>query len=82
MSELLASCFLSCCSTLVFEALKSLVGGISRESARIAYCGLFAFSLIVSYVLRDSFVPFMHNQIPWSSSYDNYSNMVYKNVSI
>jgi hypothetical protein len=30
-----------------------VVGSISRRSARIAYCGLFALSLIVSWILRD-----------------------------
>jgi hypothetical protein len=48
-----ASCLASCCASCACEACKGVAGGISRRSARIAYCGLFALSLIVSWVLRD-----------------------------
>ncbi|KAI7980710.1 hypothetical protein LOK49_Contig115G00001 [Camellia lanceoleosa] len=35
------------------DACRTVVSGISRRSARIAYCGLFALSLIVSWILRE-----------------------------
>lgn len=41
-----------------------MVSGISRRSARIAYCGLFALSLIVSWILREVAAPLME-KIPW-----------------
>jgi len=40
------------------------VSGISRRSARIAYCGLFALSLIVSWILREVAAPLME-KLPW-----------------
>lgn len=41
-----------------------MVSGISRRSARIAYCGLFGLSLIVSWILREVAAPLME-KIPW-----------------
>ncbi|KAH0666577.1 hypothetical protein KY285_027783 [Solanum tuberosum] len=40
-----------------------VVSGISRRSARIAYCGLFALSLIVSWILREV-AAFLMEKIP------------------
>lgn len=40
------------------------MSSISRRSARIAYCGLFAFSLIVAWILRVVAAPLME-KIPW-----------------
>ncbi len=48
-----ASCLASCCASCACAACTGVVGSISRRSARIAYCGLFALSLIVSWILRD-----------------------------
>ncbi|CAA6670270.1 unnamed protein product [Spirodela intermedia] len=59
-----ASCLASCCAACACEACRSVVGGISRRSARIAYCGLFALSLIVSWVFREVAAPLME-KIPW-----------------
>ncbi|KAJ4959232.1 hypothetical protein NE237_026343 [Protea cynaroides] len=59
-----ASCLTSCCAACACEACRSVVSGISRRSARIAYCGLFAFSLIVSWILREVAAPLME-KIPW-----------------
>lgn len=59
-----ASCLASCCAACACEACRSVVGGISRRSARIAYCGLFALSLIVSWILREVAAPLME-KIPW-----------------
>lgn len=41
-----------------------MAGGITRRSARIAYCGLFALSLIVAWILREVAAPLME-KIPW-----------------
>lgn len=48
-----AGCLASCCASCACEACKGVASGISRRSARLAYCGLFAISLIVSWLLRD-----------------------------
>ncbi len=45
-----------------------MVSGISRKSARIAYCGLFALSLIVSWILREVAAPLME-KIPWINNF-------------
>jgi hypothetical protein len=45
-----------------------VAGGISRRSARIAYCGLFALSLIVSWILRDFAGPLLA-KIPWINTF-------------
>ncbi|KAL3609316.1 hypothetical protein D5086_000336 [Populus alba] len=59
-----ASCLASCCASCACNACTTVVSGISRRSARIAYCGLFALSLIVSWILREVAAPLME-QIPW-----------------
>ncbi|XP_043695426.1 probable serine incorporator [Telopea speciosissima] len=59
-----ASCLASCCAACACEACRSVVSEIGRRSARIAYCGLFAFSLIVSWILREAAAPLME-KIPW-----------------
>ncbi|XP_011034606.1 PREDICTED: probable serine incorporator [Populus euphratica] len=59
-----ASCLASCCAACACNACTTVVSGISRRSARIAYCGLFALSLIVSWILREVAAPLME-QIPW-----------------
>ncbi|KAL0397172.1 UNVERIFIED_CONTAM: putative serine incorporator [Sesamum calycinum] len=59
-----ASCLASCCAGCACDACRSVVSGISRRSARIAYCGLFALSLVVSWILREGAAPLME-KIPW-----------------
>eukprot|EP00252_Welwitschia_mirabilis_P015271 TRINITY_DN33555_c0_g1_i1.p1 TRINITY_DN33555_c0_g1~~TRINITY_DN33555_c0_g1_i1.p1 ORF type:complete len:417 (-),score=61.18 TRINITY_DN33555_c0_g1_i1:267-1517(-) len=59
-----ASCLASCCTACACEACRSVVGGISRRSARIAYCGLFALSLIVAWILREVAPPLLE-KVPW-----------------
>ncbi|KAH9715945.1 hypothetical protein WN944_022690 [Citrus x changshan-huyou] len=59
-----ASCLASCCAACACDACRSAVSGISRRSARIAYCGLFALSLIVSWILREVAAPLME-KLPW-----------------
>lgn len=59
-----ASCLASCCAACACDACRTVVSGISRRSARIAYCGLFALSLIVAWILREVAAPLME-KIPW-----------------
>lgn len=59
-----ATCLASCCASCACNACTSVVSNISRRSARIAYCGLFAFSLIVAWILREVAAPLME-KIPW-----------------
>ncbi|KAG5227785.1 hypothetical protein OIU76_017323 [Salix suchowensis] len=59
-----ASCLASCCAACACNACTTVVSGISRRSARIAYCGLFALSLMVSWILREVAAPLME-QLPW-----------------
>lgn len=61
-----ASCLASCCAACACDACRTVVSGISRKSARIAYCGLFALSLIVSWILREVAAPLME-KIPCKS---------------
>ncbi|CAN1343879.1 Probable serine incorporator [Linum perenne] len=59
-----ASCLASCCAACACDACRTVVSGISRKSARIAYCGLFGLSLIVSWILREVAAPLLES-IPW-----------------
>ncbi|XP_072989889.1 uncharacterized protein [Typha latifolia] len=59
-----ATCLASCCATCACNACQSAVSGIGRRSARIAYCGLFALSLAVSWLLREVAAPLME-KLPW-----------------
>ncbi|KAJ9189850.1 hypothetical protein P3X46_001102 [Hevea brasiliensis] len=59
-----ASCLASCCAACACDACRTVVSGISRRSARIAYCGLFSLSLIVSWILREVAAPLME-KLPW-----------------
>lgn len=45
-----------------------MAGGVSRRSARIAYCGLFALSLIIALIFRELAAPFME-KIPWINTF-------------
>ncbi|XP_059299726.1 uncharacterized protein LOC132052276 [Lycium ferocissimum] len=63
-----ASCLASCCAACACDAYRTVVSGISRRSARIAYCGLFGLSLIVSWILREVAAPLME-KLPWINSF-------------
>jgi hypothetical protein len=56
-----ASCLASCCAACACEACRTAVGSIGRRSARIAYCGLFALSLLASWVLREVAAPLLQS---------------------
>lgn len=51
-------------ATCCCGACSSVAGGISKRSARLAYCGLFALSLIVAWILREVAAPLL-KKIPW-----------------
>ncbi|KAH7666951.1 Serine incorporator/TMS membrane protein [Dioscorea alata] len=59
-----ASCLASCCAACTCGLCTSVASGISRRSARLAYCGLFALSLIVSWILREFAAPLLE-KLPW-----------------
>ncbi|KAL0875456.1 hypothetical protein Bca101_025161 [Brassica carinata] len=59
-----ASCLASCCAACACDACRTVVSSISRRSVRIAYCSLFALSLIVSWILREVAAPLME-KLPW-----------------
>ncbi|KGN47263.1 serine incorporator 3 [Cucumis sativus] len=58
------SCLFSCCASLTCGLCSSVAAGISRSSARLAYCGLFGVSLVVSWILREFGAPIME-KMPW-----------------
>ncbi|OMO65935.1 TMS membrane protein/tumor differentially expressed protein [Corchorus olitorius] len=68
-----ASCLASCCAACACDACRTVVSGISRKSARIAYCGLFALSLIVSWILREVAAPLME-KLPWINHFHQTPN--------
>ncbi|KAI3909570.1 hypothetical protein MKW98_013987 [Papaver atlanticum] len=53
-----ASCLASCCAACACGACRTVVSNIRRSFARIAYCGIFAFSLTVSWILGEGSPPF------------------------
>ncbi|MED6218121.1 hypothetical protein PIB30_024001 [Stylosanthes scabra] len=63
-----ASCLASCCAACACDACRTVVSGISRRSARIAYCGLFAFSLVIAWILREVAAPLMES-LPWINNF-------------
>ncbi|GLT97915.1 hypothetical protein SLE2022_154570 [Rubroshorea leprosula] len=62
----------SCCAASTCGLCSSVASGISRKSARLAYCGLFGLSLIVSWILREVAAPLLE-KLPWinTSSHTN-----------
>lgn len=58
------SCLASCCAASTCGLCSSVASGISKRSARLAYCGLFGLSLIVSWILREVAAPILE-KIPW-----------------
>uniref|UniRef100_A0A7C8YDR7 Serine incorporator n=1 Tax=Opuntia streptacantha TaxID=393608 RepID=A0A7C8YDR7_OPUST len=58
------SCLLSCCASLTCGCCTSIASGITKKSARIAYCGLFGASLVLSWILREVAAPLLQ-KFPW-----------------
>ncbi|TMW97764.1 hypothetical protein EJD97_005023 [Solanum chilense] len=66
------SCLASCCASLTCGLCTSVASGVTRSSARLAYCGLFGVSLIVSWVIREVASPLLKN-FSWINTSDNLS---------
>uniref|UniRef100_A0A0E0KFK1 Serine incorporator n=1 Tax=Oryza punctata TaxID=4537 RepID=A0A0E0KFK1_ORYPU len=64
-----ASCLASACAGCTCNLCASAVSAISRRSARLAYCGLFAASLVLSFLMRQFATPLL-KQIPWINTFD------------
>ncbi|KAJ3686911.1 hypothetical protein LUZ61_016075 [Rhynchospora tenuis] len=62
------SCLTSCCASCACGACMSAASAISQRSARLAYCGLFALSLILSWILREVAAPLLE-KIPWINTF-------------
>ncbi|XP_072983456.1 uncharacterized protein [Typha latifolia] len=63
-----ASCLASCCASCTCGLCTSVASTISRRSARLAYCALFAFSLVLSWILREVAAPLLE-KIPWINNF-------------
>lgn len=61
------SCLASCCAASTCGLCSTVASGISRKSARLAYCGLFGLSLVVSWILREVGAPLLE-KLPWINS--------------
>ncbi|OVA20070.1 TMS membrane protein/tumor differentially expressed protein [Macleaya cordata] len=59
------SCLLSCCASSTCGLCTSVASGISGRSARLGYCGLFGFSLITSWIIREVGAPLLE-KLPYS----------------
>ncbi|GFP83969.1 uncharacterized protein at5g19025 [Phtheirospermum japonicum] len=66
------SCLASCCASLTCGLCTSVASGITKRSARIAYCGLFGVTLIVSWILREVAQPLLKH-FSWINTSDNLS---------
>ncbi|ONM05050.1 Serine incorporator 3 [Zea mays] len=64
-----ASCLASACAGCTCNLCTSAASAVSRRSARLAYCGLFAASLILSFLLRQFAAPLLKH-IPWINAFD------------
>ncbi|CAD6205598.1 unnamed protein product [Miscanthus lutarioriparius] len=64
-----ASCLASACAGCTCNLCASAASAVSRRSARLAYCGLFAASLILSFLLRQFAAPLLKH-IPWINAFD------------
>ncbi|XP_059632571.1 uncharacterized protein LOC132275174 [Cornus florida] len=71
------SCLCSCCASLTCGLCSSVASGISKRSARLAYCGLFGISLIVSWILREVAAPLLE-KCSWINTSDSYSKEWYQ----
>ncbi|KAJ9700214.1 hypothetical protein PVL29_005844 [Vitis rotundifolia] len=75
------SCLASCCAAATCGLCSSVASGISKRSARLAYCGLFGGSLIVSWILREVAAPLL-KKIPWISTSHTHSTEWYQQEAV
>ncbi|KAF3457208.1 hypothetical protein FNV43_RR01865 [Rhamnella rubrinervis] len=71
------SCLASCCVASSCGLCTSVASGISKKSARLAYCGVFGVSLVVSWILREVGAPLLE-KFPWISGSDTHSKGWYQ----
>ncbi|TXG71938.1 hypothetical protein EZV62_000517 [Acer yangbiense] len=75
------SCLASCCFAMSCGLCSSVASGISKTSARLAYCGLFGLSLIVSWVLREVATPLL-KKCSWINTSDTYTKEWYQTQAV
>ncbi|KZV20762.1 serine incorporator 3-like [Dorcoceras hygrometricum] len=75
------SCLASCFASLTCGLCSSVASTITKRSARIGYCGLFGFSLIVSWILREVATPLL-KKLSWINTSDNLSNEWFQMQSV
>ncbi|PON80182.1 Serine incorporator/TMS membrane protein [Parasponia andersonii] len=71
------SCLVACCTASTCGLCTSVASGISKKSARIAYCGLFGVSLVVSWILREVGAPLLE-KFPWINHSETHSKEWYQ----
>ncbi|MCD9640899.1 hypothetical protein HAX54_026634 [Datura stramonium] len=74
------SCLASCCASLTCGFCTSVASGVTKSSARLAYCALFGVSLIVTWVLREVASPLLKN-FSWINTSENLSKEIVSNTS-
>uniref|UniRef100_A0A1J3CCS5 Serine incorporator 3 n=1 Tax=Noccaea caerulescens TaxID=107243 RepID=A0A1J3CCS5_NOCCA len=75
------SCLACCCASATCGLCSSVASGITRKSARIAYCGLFGTSLVVSWILRETGAPLLR-KLPWINTSDTYTKEWYQQQAV
>ncbi|CAN6452828.1 unnamed protein product [Victoria cruziana] len=65
-----ASCLASCCAASTCGLCTSVASGVSKRSARLAYCGLFALFLVLSWILGEVAYPLLE-KIPWINNFSS-----------
>ncbi|CAM8915111.1 unnamed protein product [Rhodiola kirilowii] len=76
------SCLASCCAAATCGLCSSVASGITRRSARLAYCGLFGLSLIVSWIIREVGYPLL-KEISWiNTSPHNHSKAWFQTQAV
>ncbi|KAM3707444.1 hypothetical protein ACB098_02G027800 [Castanea mollissima] len=71
------SCLVTCCATSTCGLCNCVASGITKRSARLAYCGLFGGFLILSWVLREVAAPLLE-KIPWINTSDTQTKEWYQ----
>ncbi|MCE3049973.1 hypothetical protein HAX54_046227 [Datura stramonium] len=75
------SCLASCCASFDMPGFcTSVASGVTKSSAKLAYCALFGVSLIVTWVLREVASPLLKN-FSWINTSENLSKEWFSNTS-
>ncbi|CAN8269606.1 unnamed protein product [Cochlearia groenlandica] len=75
------SCLAACCASATCGLCSTVASGISRKSARIAYCGLFGASLVVSWILRETGAPLLE-KFSWINTSDTHTKEWYQQQAV